>query len=67
MGFEFSMATRILFGEGTLSEVAPIAASKGTNALILTDSRERAAKLINNLNSLKMSYYIFEVNSELKY
>jgi alcohol dehydrogenase class IV len=64
MSFEFSMATRILFGEGRLSEVASIAASKGNRAFILTDSYERVEKLIKSLLDLKMSFYIFVVKNE---
>ena len=38
MRFEFATATRILFGQGTLKQAAPIAASFGRRALIVTGS-----------------------------
>jgi alcohol dehydrogenase class IV len=50
MRFEFATATRILFGPGTVREVAPLALSLGRRALLLTGhSVERAAPLLSQL------------------
>jgi alcohol dehydrogenase class IV len=44
--FEFATATRIIFGAGTLREVAPAASQMGARALLVTGrSAERAARL----------------------
>jgi alcohol dehydrogenase class IV len=46
MRFEFATATRIIFGAGTLGEVAPAVREMGTRALLVTGrSQERAARL----------------------
>ena len=43
MGFEFATATRIIFGPGTLQEVAPRAADVGYRAFVVTGrTAERA-------------------------
>ena len=50
MPFEFATATRIVFGEGTLGQVAPAAAQMGTRALLVHgDSGERAAPLLRGI------------------
>jgi alcohol dehydrogenase class IV len=49
MDFEFSTATRILFGSGKLEEAAPAAASFGKRPFLLTDSAERSAPLTARL------------------
>ena len=52
MRFEFATAARILFGEGTVQEVAPAAAAMGRRALVVTGGcRERAAPLIASLEA----------------
>jgi alcohol dehydrogenase class IV len=48
--FEFATAGRIIFGEGSLSEVGPAAAALGRRALLVTGkSTERAALLVKGL------------------
>jgi len=43
--FEFSTATRIIFGPGTISELAAIAGSFGAKALVVTGANQDRAKL----------------------
>ena len=55
MDFEFATATSIIFGAGTLKEVAPRAAEMGTRALIVTGrSTARALPLLDQLRALKL-------------
>jgi alcohol dehydrogenase class IV len=55
MAFEFATATRIVFGEGTLAQVAPAAAEMGTRALLVTGAdAERAAPLARALEDAAM-------------
>jgi alcohol dehydrogenase class IV len=50
MRFEFATATRILFGPGTVREVAPLAAEMGKRVLVVTGrSAERAGPLLEDL------------------
>jgi alcohol dehydrogenase class IV len=50
MHFEFATAARIIFGPGTLREVAPRAAGMGQKALVVTGSTpERASSLVEAL------------------
>ncbi len=47
MRFEFATATRILFGPGVVSQVAPLAASLGHRAFVVVDgAADRAAPLL---------------------
>jgi alcohol dehydrogenase class IV len=63
MRFEFATATRILFGPGTLSEVAPLA--KATHALVVTGRNvERAAPLFARLSAASVSHDTFAVHGE---
>ena len=60
--FEFATAHRILFGEGTLSQVPSAAAGFGRRALVVTGgSPERAAGLIQSLGK---SVVVFPVCGE---
>ncbi len=53
MRFEFATATRILFGAGTVREVAPQAAALGRRALVVTGvSAERPAPVLHALKEL---------------
>jgi alcohol dehydrogenase class IV len=55
MRFEFATAARILFGQGALKEAAPIAASFGQPALVVTGSTsDHAARLIEQLAILRI-------------
>ena len=48
MRFEFATAARILFGPGTLREVAPAAAGLGQRVLVVTGrTSERAKPLLD--------------------
>ena len=59
MRFEFTTANRILFGAGTCNEAPALAASLGSKAFIVTDSRERIEKLIIGLSEEGISSNIF--------
>ena len=55
MRFEFATASRIIFGPGTLSGVAPMAAEMGRSPLVVTGrSSDRAAPLIEALEGQRM-------------
>ncbi|MGO9017219.1 MAG: iron-containing alcohol dehydrogenase [Syntrophobacteraceae bacterium] len=65
MNFEFTTANRILFGPGTLREVASIAVHLGNRALIVTGrSPDRASTLVSQLESKGISVFSFTVGSE---
>ncbi len=65
MRFEFATATRIIFGPGTISEVAPLAAKMGKNACVVTGrTSERAQPLLEHLNKEKIKYITFNVLGE---
>ncbi|GAB4544354.1 MAG: iron-containing alcohol dehydrogenase [Anaerolineae bacterium] len=63
--FEFATATRIIFGNGTAQEAAPLAASFGKRALIVTGkSTQRAEKLAQSLHDLGLSVSFFPIDGE---
>jgi alcohol dehydrogenase class IV len=63
--FEFATAARILFGEGTLSQVPAAAASMGRRALLVTGaSPDRAAPLRQALHAAGVSTVPFSVPGE---
>ncbi len=65
MRFEFSTATRIIFGPGRLPEVGPIAAAMGRRALLVTGrSGERAQPLLRILESQGVGFLMFTVSGE---
>jgi alcohol dehydrogenase class IV len=65
MRFEFASAGRIVFGAGTVREVAPAAKSMGRRALLLTGaSHERAASLAVDLASAGIDCSFFPVAAE---
>jgi alcohol dehydrogenase class IV len=65
MRFEFATATRILFGPGTLREVASAARTLGRRVLIVTGrSTERAASLGADLAAAGISSAFFSVSEE---
>lgn len=65
MRFEFSTATRIIFGGGTLSEVGPIAAEMGNRVLVVTGrSVERVAPLLSILAAEGIQATTFPVDGE---
>jgi alcohol dehydrogenase class IV len=65
MQFEFATAARVLFGPGRFQEVAPLAASMGRRALVITPGAgERAALLVAQLNALGVETLSFTVPFE---
>lgn len=65
MRFEFATATQIIFGPGTLQEVAPIAAKMGGRALVVTGQRvERAGPLLEQLRKQGVQSVTFRVTGE---
>jgi len=65
MRFEFATATRIIFGPGTIGEVAPLAAGMGQCAFVITGSTvKRAAILLEQLSKKKIEFVTFNVSTE---
>ena len=65
MRFEFATASRIIFGRGTVKEVAPLASEMGNYALLVTGRNvERAIPLLESLNKTGMKTFIFSVSGE---
>ncbi len=62
--FEFATATRIIFGEGKLKEIAVIAPEFGSRALVVCGSVERAKPLFDLLSSAKIETSAFSVSGE---
>ena len=65
MRFEFATATRIIFGQGTIREVAPLAAEMGSCAFVVTGrTLQRAEPLLEQLNNQGIKYVTFNVPGE---
>ena len=65
MRFEFATTTHIIFGPGTILDVAPLAAEMGKHAFVVTgQSLERAEPLLKNLNKQGIEYATFSVTGE---
>ena len=65
MRFEFATATRIVFGAGTLREIAPAAREMGARALLVTGrSLERAAPLLADLKKAGVECAPFPIAGE---
>jgi alcohol dehydrogenase class IV len=65
MRFEFATATRIIFGQGTLQEVGPIAADMGSRALVVAGrTATRAAPLLGALDKHGVKTVIYSVATE---
>lgn len=65
MRFEFATATRIVFGEGTLREVAPAAKERGGRALLVTGkSAERSVPLVADLTAAGVECVRFPFSGE---
>jgi len=65
MRFEFSTSTHIIFGPGTIREVAPLAAEMGKRAFVVTGrSLERAEALFKDINEQGIEYATFGVTGE---
>ncbi len=65
MRFEFSTATKIIFGRGTLGDLASLLSNYGKHPLIVTGRNpDRAAPLFDLLKSAGMSHTIFTTDGE---
>ncbi|MBZ5670808.1 MAG: iron-containing alcohol dehydrogenase [Acidobacteriia bacterium] len=65
MQFEFATATRILFGEGAVREVAPAAKQLGRRALLVTGrAPERGDRLLADLNAAGVRCSAFSTDGE---
>ena len=65
MRFEFATANRILFGQGTLKQAAPIAASFGRRVLIVTGSTsDQVSALLAQLEPYHVESAVFAVSGE---
>jgi len=65
MRFEFATAAHIIFGSGTLREVAPLAERMGRRAFVVTGRTiERAAALIEQLREQAIECVTFSVSGE---
>jgi alcohol dehydrogenase class IV len=65
MRFEFATASRIIFGRGTVKEVAPLASEMGNYALLVTGRNvERAIPLLESLKKTGTKTIIFSVSGE---
>jgi len=65
MNFQFATAARIVFGAGTVEQVAPAAAGMGQRALVVTGgSARRAFMLVDALRSAGVAVKLFSVRGE---
>jgi len=65
MRFEFATTTHIIFGPGTIQDVAPLATEMGKRAFVVTGrSLERARPLLKELNEKGIEYVTFSVTGE---
>ena len=65
MRFEFATAARIIFGPGTIAEVAPLAAEMGKCACVVTGRTvKRAEPFLEQLNRQRIGYVTFNVAGE---
>lgn len=65
MNFQFATAGKILFGNGTLTQVAPAAKAFGSKALIVTGrNTERAKPLLDALQAEGIRFELFPVSGE---
>ncbi|MFH1932210.1 MAG: iron-containing alcohol dehydrogenase [Pseudomonadota bacterium] len=65
MKFEFATASRIIFGQGTVKKVAPMASKMGNCALLVTGRNvERAGPLSGSLKNTGMKIVTFSVSDE---
>jgi alcohol dehydrogenase class IV len=65
MSFEFATAARIVFGAGSLSEVAPAARHWGSRALLVTGrDRQRSVALVEQLESAGLASAVLRVEGE---
>jgi alcohol dehydrogenase class IV len=63
--FEFTTATRIIFGPGSLADVGAIAANMGRRALLVTGrNQDRIAPLLEQLHGQEVETILFSVPGE---
>jgi len=63
--FQFSTATKIIFGPGTLAEAASIAAKFGNKALVVVgENQARAQQLLKDLSDQGVTYHLFSITGE---
>jgi alcohol dehydrogenase class IV len=65
MRFEFATASRIIFGKGTVKEVAPLTSEMGNSVLLVTGRNvERAIPLLESFKKTGMKTFTFSVSGE---
>lgn len=65
MNFEFATATRIIFGDGSASQLAALARDLGSHALLFTDDQpERVGDLLQSLKQAGLRHTLFPVTGE---
>ena len=65
MRFEFATATRIIFGQGTITEAATTAGSFGDNALVVIGyTSDRAEPLLDGLKHQGVEYHLEKIVGE---
>ena len=65
MNFEFATATRIIFGDGSASQLAALARGLGSHALLFTDDQpERVGDLLQSLKQAGLRHTLFPVTGE---
>jgi alcohol dehydrogenase class IV len=64
MNFEFSTAPRILFGPGISTRVPELAQAFGKRVVVVTDSRDRCASLLDGLVAIGMGIEVLLVKGE---
>lgn len=65
MRFEFATSTRIIFGPGTIGEIAALSAKMGNRALVATGSTgKRAETLLGQLDQEGVEHITFNIPSE---
>ena len=65
MRFEFATATRIIFGPGTLKDIALPSAEMGHNGFVITGQNpERVAPLVKQLEKQGLEFSLFSIPAE---
>ena len=64
MNFEFAAPARIIFGEGRLSEAAPLATGMGSRVLVVEGASGRAAPLVRQLRERGLEVMTLGVSAE---
>jgi len=65
MRFEFATSSRIIFGAGTVGEIAPVATNMGSRVVIVTGrTTERAQPLIDSLETAGLQTMVYSVSGE---